>query len=407
MKKYDISEALLKETICGFHLYQLEEPVHIISAGKSLCDMVGYSEEELTRGAADLYARLVHPSDKERYKDFLSELALHEKTATLEYRLICKNGKTIYVKDTLTSKRTEDGSLMGISTLTDISDMKKGSEGRLCLETLVSDYDKIFEYDTGSKTVKCIYSNDSPMFKWTENIPLPMEDITEKWIASTVVEEDQEAVRSFFRDFHQKKFYQSDEGPPQITYRAISSSREIKPYTGIFLKVDDTISLYCCRCTQEAENADSKALPENCKVSIRTFGYFDVFVDDKPIAFRSQKSKELFALLVDRRGGFVSSEEAISFLWEDESVNHVTLARYRKVALRLKNILEEYGISQIVETIDGKRRIVPENVQCDLYDYLTGKQEFSQLFKGSYLSNYSWGETTLGELTGKIHRSWT
>ena len=141
---------------------------------------------------------------------------------------------------------------------------------------------------------------------------------------------------------------------------------------------------------------------EEKSISIRTFGYFDVFVSDKPIAFRNKKSKELFALLVDRKGGFVSSEEAIGFLWEEEPVNSVTLARYRKVALRLKNILEEYGISDVVETVDGKRRIVMEKVQCDLYDYLSGKDEYIHLFKGSYLTNYSWGENTLAELSGPI-----
>ena len=121
---------------------------------------------------------------------------------------------------------------------------------------------------------------------------------------------------------------------------------------------------------------------------------------DTPIAFRNKKSKELLALLVDRKGGYVSSEEAISFLWEDEPVNAVTLSRYRKVALRLKNTLEEYGISDVIETVDGKRRIIPEKVKCDLYEYLSGREEHVQLFKGSYLSNYSWAETTLGGLLG-------
>ena len=78
------------------------------------------------------------------------------------------------------------------------------------------------------------------------------------------------------------------------------------------------------------------------------------------------------------------------------------MARYRKVALRLKNILEEYGISEVVEAVDGKRRIVPEKVKCDLYDYLSGREEYAQLFKGSYLANYSWGENTLAQLTGKM-----
>jgi hypothetical protein len=143
---------------------------------------------------------------------------------------------------------------------------------------------------------------------------------------------------------------------------------------------------------------NKKEIPENHNVSIRTFGYFDVFVGDKPIAFRNKKSKELLALLIDRRGGFVTSEEAIGFLWEDEPANTLTLSRYRKVALRLKNTLEEYGVSDIVESVDGKRRIVTEKVKCDLFDYLSGKEEYSQTFKGSYLNNYSWAETTLGEL---------
>ena len=88
-------------------------------------------------------------------------------------------------------------------------------------------------------------------------------------------------------------------------------------------------------------------------------------------------------------------------MWEDEPVNPVTLARYRKVALRLKNILEEYGIADVVESVDGKRRIVTERVRCDLYDYLSGREEYAQLFKGSYLTNYSWGESTLAELAGE------
>lgn len=141
-------------------------------------------------------------------------------------------------------------------------------------------------------------------------------------------------------------------------------------------------------------------IPADSAVYIRTFGYFDVFVNGKPIAFRNEKSKELFALLVDRRGGFVSSGEAISYLWENEPANSVTLARYRKVALRLKNLLEEYGIADIVESVDGKRRIVTEKVRCDLYEYLSGDPKYTQLYKGSYLLNYSWGELTAASLNG-------
>lgn len=371
------------------------------------------------------------------------------------------------------------------------------------------------------------------MFKWLEDVPMQMEEATERWIAGTVDTEDGGRVRQFFRDFFQKNLCEPDDKPPQITYKSQSSSGKMKLYSGIFLKIDESVSLYCCRCVSDVkdtaalrdENAflrenmqelathvtdgaaafavtdesvtplyasdniceffgfaketwlsmvkkempiddfiarshtdyedfrkllrageseftyidlksgnerrvkavcsqkspggsapryvmlyhmdgaqpqEVKDVSVNPAVFIRMFGYFDVFVGEKPIAFRNKKAKELFALLADRRGGYVTSEEAISFLWEDEPVNPVTLSRYRKVALRLKNTLAEYGISDVMETVDGKRRIVAENVQCDLYNYLSGEEEYAQLFKGSYLNNYSWGENTLAELTGDI-----
>ena len=50
-------------------------------------------------------------------------------------------------------------------------------------------------------------------------------------------------------------------------------------------------------------------------IYIRTFGYFDVFVNGTPIAFRHEKAKELLAVLVDRRGGYVTAREIIACLW--------------------------------------------------------------------------------------------
>ena len=653
-------EEVLNRHVSGFHQYVLTPPIHVSFASENLCGMLGYAEDELLSEGEDRYALLVHPGDRAQYSDFIHQLSLAEQTCTLQYRIVKKNGDLLYVSDTLTSKRLEDGTLVGDSVLTDITQLKAENDNlqflnatipcgflkytcekhpkityfndqmlkmlrfpevkdgeidylELCkeniflmipteerrrfafyldrvyrqeapiageitvlrcdgtkmrmfgwvtkctneqgveeyqsvcmditeryrkkkqreteryLKALSEVYDKIFEYDLSNNTVKCLYGQSSAVFRWLENIPMQMEDATERWIMETVCKEDLERVRAFFADFYCRKL-QADVQLPQIKYRAQSSSGKQKTYTGTFLKISESISLFCCRNVPDAEETDTlrsenaslknvqelvmrfsdgvaafevrdenvtplyasdnvceffgftkeewlpmmkKSTPiktfvarsaaayedfvellENgeaeftyfdlnrgterrikaiCSqkspsgaepryimlykvdemarqcgeeaagkpsVCIRTFGYFDVFVDDKPIAFRNEKSKELFALLVDRRGGFITSDEAISFLWEDETVNSVTLSRYRKVALRLKNILEEYGISDVVESVNGKRRLVTDRVQCDLYDYLSGKEEYAQLFKGSYLTNYSWGETTLAGLMG-------
>lgn len=144
------------------------------------------------------------------------------------------------------------------------------------------------------------------------------------------------------------------------------------------------------------ENADRGN--EDPRVTIRTFGYFDVFVDGRPIAFRSEKAKELLALLVDRRGGYVTSADIITALWENEPITGQLRTRCRKVALRLNRTLEANGVGGIVESVRGKRRIVPELVSCDLFDHLSGSADAGADFRGSYLKNYSWAEGTLAEL---------
>lgn len=133
-------------------------------------------------------------------------------------------------------------------------------------------------------------------------------------------------------------------------------------------------------------------------VFIRTFGFFEVFVDGRPVLFRNEKAKELLALIVDRRGGFVGSRDAVSCLWEEEPINRATLTRHRKAAMFMHRTLEEYGIADIVVNENGRRRIETSRVTCDLYEHLAGSKEPHGRFKGIYMLNYSWGEITLAEL---------
>lgn len=132
------------------------------------------------------------------------------------------------------------------------------------------------------------------------------------------------------------------------------------------------------------------------RLFIRTFGYFDIFIGTVPLSFSSPKAKELLAILVDRRGGILTSGEAISLLWEDEPQNQTTLARYRKIALRLKRILDEAGVGDLLVTKTDGRCVNVSKFDCDYYQYMDSGDK--DLFRGSYMSNYSWSETTLSEL---------
>ena len=528
----------LSETMpCGFIKYTCEKTPRITYINDQMLQFLRFPERENARfDELEMYKQniymMIPMEDRRRFSLYLERVYRHGAPIAGEMTVQRCDGTKAYLFGWVTKCVNEQGVEEFQSACMDITQrhqMKQERETRRYLKALTDVYDKIFEYDLSARTVKCLYGQNSPMFRWIEDVPMQMEEATDKWIAATVLEEDREPVRAFFQAFYQKRLNQSEARPPQIRYRALSSSGKVRTYSGIFLKLDTARSLFCCRSipdTQEADalrsenttlknmqqlvmrftegvvafevendtvkplytsdnvcsffgytreqwlamaetpqsirdfisqsgiryddvkklfatgeaeftyfdmtqsayrrikaicsqkdsngsprfyvmlyNVDGKELPAQTgtdrSVYIRTFGYFDVFVDDRPIAFRNEKSKELFALLVDRRGGFISSEEAISFLWENEPANSVTLARYRKVALRLKNILEEYGIADIVESVNGKRRLATEKVRCDLFDYLTGQEEFSQLFKGSYLTNYSWSENTLATLLGE------
>ncbi|MCF0237389.1 MAG: hypothetical protein HUK24_02225 [Sphaerochaetaceae bacterium] len=361
----------------------------------------------------DLYVNnvfLMIPMEERRnFSSYLNKAYSEETPLAGEQTLLRYDGSKAHVFGWITKVLNKEGEEEFQSVCMDMTESykkKKKEESARYLKALKDVYDKIFEFDLNNKTVKCLHSEASSSFKNFENIPMQTDDAIENWIINSVVKENQEAVRTFFKDCTQINNLDLDFNSPQITYKAMSNEGVYKNYSGIFIKTEDFLVLFCCRALDsynegiKEEKNQRITLGEKKAVNIRTFGFFDVFIGDRAVPFRNKKAKELLALLVDRKGGYVSSEEAISYLWEDESANTITLARYRKVALRLKNTLEEYGIANIVESVDGKRRIETSSVQCDLYSYLSGSDKYKNLFKGSYLTNYSWSETTLGELLG-------
>ncbi len=135
------------------------------------------------------------------------------------------------------------------------------------------------------------------------------------------------------------------------------------------------------------------AVTEN-RVFIKTFGYFDVFVDGKSVSFPSAKSKELLALLVDRNGGVVSTEQAIAVLWEGRRYDETVQSLFRKVLKSLRLSLEEAGISDIFVDNRNQRSIDKSKFACDYYDFLeTGKNENTKYF-GRYMEQYDWAKET-------------
>lgn len=136
----------------------------------------------------------------------------------------------------------------------------------------------------------------------------------------------------------------------------------------------------------------------NHRIFVKTFGHFDVFVDNKPIMFRSGKAKELLALLVDRQGGTVNTEQIICTLWEDRPNDESTQNLCYKTSKALKKELKEYGVEELFVVNRSMKRVDTEYFRCDLYDLLQEDAYARKQFSGEYLLDYSWAEERMAGL---------
>ncbi len=134
------------------------------------------------------------------------------------------------------------------------------------------------------------------------------------------------------------------------------------------------------------------------KIEIRTFGNFDVFVNDRPILFRNAKAKELLAMCVDRKGGVIKSGDAIEELWPEREYDERTKRLYRKAVIYLHKTMEQYGIPTFFVTRRGMCRVNTDGVKCDYYDFLSDPKGMLYTLTGEYMKEYEWSETTLGSI---------
>ena len=139
--------------------------------------------------------------------------------------------------------------------------------------------------------------------------------------------------------------------------------------------------------------ADAKSIP-NLRVTVQTFGNFDIFVNGKAISFNRSKSKELLAYLVDRHGSSVSRAEAFSVLWEDSIYDRSMQKQMDVIVRSLRATLQEAGVEEILEVQSGSMRIVPEKIDCDLYRFFKGDPDVVNSYRGEYMSSYSWASMT-------------
>ena len=126
------------------------------------------------------------------------------------------------------------------------------------------------------------------------------------------------------------------------------------------------------------------------RIRVQTFGNFEAYLDEKPLAFRYSRTKELFAYLVDRRGALCTMAELTVTLFEEEKGHAAYMKSLRKDLL---DTMEAAGCPEVITQQRGKLGIAPDMIDCDLYDLYNGKRP-GLAWRGEYMAQYSWAEYT-------------
>lgn len=133
------------------------------------------------------------------------------------------------------------------------------------------------------------------------------------------------------------------------------------------------------------------SVPGGPDVCAQCFGDFELFVNQKPVHFKYVKSKEVIAFLIDRKGALCSNSEVIINLWDDDDDHS---AYYRSLMKDIQDTLKELGVAEIFNRERAGASIIMDKIRCDYYDYLKGTPDGINAYKGEYMQQYSWAETT-------------
>ena len=134
------------------------------------------------------------------------------------------------------------------------------------------------------------------------------------------------------------------------------------------------------------------------RVFARTFGAFELFVDGRPVEFKYTKTKEIVAVLVNKRGSQTTNGEIIATLWEDDGDPARKASYLSNLRQDLQNTLMSLNLNGIILKQRGSLAIDAEKIECDLYDWLEKKKKSKYTYMGEYMSQYSWAEFMAAEL---------
>jgi len=128
------------------------------------------------------------------------------------------------------------------------------------------------------------------------------------------------------------------------------------------------------------------------KLQIHCFGNFDVFADNKILYFPRQKSKEVLAYLVHKRGTSCTIKEICAAIYDSgENLSSIE-KQIQPVMSTMMKTLREADVADVIIKNYNSISIDVNKVDCDYYRYLEKDPDLTRIYTGEYMTNYAWAE---------------
>lgn len=128
------------------------------------------------------------------------------------------------------------------------------------------------------------------------------------------------------------------------------------------------------------------------RIKVQTFGFFEISIDGVVLHFARSRTKELLALLVDRKGASVTTREACEILWEGEAYDKALRNHFHQLLLDLRGTLSRYNAKELLISRYNEYAITPDMIDCDSYRFMEGDPWAINRYQHDYLPAYSWAE---------------
>ncbi|MDO4582043.1 MAG: PAS domain-containing protein, partial [Bacillota bacterium] len=143
----------------GVYCYSLGDEIRLEYASDTLCEMVGYSKQELTDIFSCERSPGVYAEDLDLFSQTQALVKSSPQTVTIEYRVICRDGTPCWVSDTIRSIRREDGVMMAYGAVSKIDEEHTAQVQLRALTNSVPGGIILYEYADGKLSMQ--YFNDT------------------------------------------------------------------------------------------------------------------------------------------------------------------------------------------------------------------------------------------------------